>query len=96
MIDPIGMKPGAIHERRTARTDAVDSVTAAPDVTRNSSAAAAEADVRSIAREMAVSPPIDRERVQQIRQAIIDGRYPIVPATLADRLIAAQLDWLQK
>ncbi len=36
-------------------------------------------------------PPVDAERVQQIRQAIEDGRYPIVPAKVADAMIAAGL-----
>ena len=36
-------------------------------------------------------PPVDAERVKQIRQAIEDGRYPIVPAKVADAMIAAGL-----
>jgi negative regulator of flagellin synthesis FlgM len=34
-------------------------------------------------------PPVDAERVKQIRKAIEDGRYPIVPAKVADAIIAA-------
>lgn len=34
-------------------------------------------------------PPVDAERVEQIRQAIEQGRYPIVPAKVADAMIAA-------
>ena len=36
-------------------------------------------------------PPVDAERVQQIRKAIEDGTYPIVPAKVADAMIAAGL-----
>lgn len=36
-------------------------------------------------------PPVDAERVKQIRQAIEEGRYPIVPAKVADAMIAAGL-----
>jgi negative regulator of flagellin synthesis FlgM len=36
-------------------------------------------------------PPVDAERVKQIRQAIEDGTYPIVPARVADAMIAAGL-----
>lgn len=36
-------------------------------------------------------PPVDAERVSQIRKAIEEGRYPIVPAKVADAMIAAGL-----
>jgi negative regulator of flagellin synthesis FlgM len=34
-------------------------------------------------------PPIDTDRVQQVRRAIERGDYPIVPAKVADAIIAA-------
>lgn len=34
-------------------------------------------------------PPMDAERVEQIRKAIEDGSYPILPTRVADALIAA-------
>ena len=34
-------------------------------------------------------PPVDHERVAQIRKAIEQGRYPIVPTKIADAMIAA-------
>ncbi len=36
-------------------------------------------------------PPIDTERVSEIRAALKDGTYPIVPARIADAMIAARL-----
>ena len=36
-------------------------------------------------------PPIDNERVEQIRQALVEGSYPLVPAEIADAMIAAKL-----
>lgn len=36
-------------------------------------------------------PPVDAERIKQIRQAIEEGRYPIVPTKVADAMIAAGL-----
>ncbi len=36
-------------------------------------------------------PPVDVERVAQIRKAVEDGSYPIVPAKVADAIIAAGL-----
>lgn len=36
-------------------------------------------------------PPVDSDRVKQIRLAIEEGRYPIVPTKVADAMIAAGL-----
>ena len=57
---------------------------AAPDVARLS----------GVATELAAKPPVDGERVQQIRRAIANGTFPILPATVADRLLAARYEWL--
>ena len=37
------------------------------------------------------APPIDAERVSMIRKAVESGTYPIVPARVADAIIAAGL-----
>lgn len=39
--------------------------------------------------DAATSPPIDGERVALIRAAIANGTYPILPAKIADAMIAA-------
>lgn len=39
------------------------------------------------------SPPIDKERVQQIKEALRDGSYPLIPTEIADAMIAAQLSF---
>ena len=36
------------------------------------------------------SPPVDGERVDQIRKALESGSYPIVPTKIADAMIAAR------
>lgn len=36
-----------------------------------------------------VEPPVDGERVAEIRRALEDGRYPLVPARIADAMIAS-------
>lgn len=41
--------------------------------------------------EAGKSAPVDHERVAEIREALRDGTYPIVPAKIADALIAARL-----
>ncbi|MBY8824467.1 flagellar biosynthesis anti-sigma factor FlgM [Sphingomonas colocasiae] len=35
------------------------------------------------------APPIDHDRVSLIRKAIAEGSYPVVPAKIADAMIAA-------
>jgi negative regulator of flagellin synthesis FlgM len=39
----------------------------------------------------AAAPPVDAERVQQIRAALRDGSYPLLPAKIVDAMIAAQV-----
>ena len=36
------------------------------------------------------TPPVDTDRVGQIRRALEDGTYPLVPTRVADAIIAAQ------
>jgi negative regulator of flagellin synthesis FlgM len=36
-------------------------------------------------------PPVDVERVELIRKAVETGKYPILPAKVADAMIAAGL-----
>ncbi len=37
------------------------------------------------------TPPMDVERVEEIRRALEDGSYPVVPTRIADAMIAARL-----
>lgn len=39
----------------------------------------------------AVTPPVDAERVAEIRSALRDGTYPLVPTKIVDAMIAAQV-----
>lgn len=93
MIDPIGIKTGAVSGRTASVADKVGAAAPVQRVEGSEAARVAESEVRAAARDMAAAPPVDRERVQQIKRAIQQGRFPIVPAKIADRLIAAQLDW---
>jgi negative regulator of flagellin synthesis FlgM len=53
----------------------------------------AEPSLGTLARSMAASPPVDADRVAKIKRAIQTGTFPILPATVADRLIALRLEW---
>ena len=35
------------------------------------------------------SPPVDRDRISEIRTAVREGNYPLIPAKVADAMIAA-------
>ena len=35
------------------------------------------------------APPVDRDRISEIRAAVRDGNYPLIPAKVADAMIAA-------
>lgn len=37
--------------------------------------------------------PLDNDRVAEIREALKDGSYPLVPAEIADAIIAAQISF---
>jgi negative regulator of flagellin synthesis FlgM len=56
-----------------------------------SKAPAAGISVEVSAAADAATPPVDAERVQEIRNALRDGSYPLVPAKIADAMIAAQV-----
>lgn len=64
--------------------------TAAPPPRNAPTAGGVSLEVSTAAAE-AVAPPVDAERVQQIRAALRDGSYPLVPTKIVDAMIAAQV-----
>lgn len=86
MVDPIGLKPISTSERTVA------AVTRTPATTP---ASMSDTVVSTTAHDLAAAPPIDYERVARIRKAIAEGSFPILPAQIADRLIAAKFDWVR-
>lgn len=52
-------------------------------------AAAAQPVVTTAALGSATTPPVDQDRIALIRKAIAEGSYPVVPAKIADAIIAA-------
>ena len=66
--------------KSVTRTDRTAQATATPSgeqVTLDSTAAAGP------------SAPVDEDRVAEIRRAVEQGRYPVVPTRIADAMIAA-------
>lgn len=94
MIDPIGVKPGTVQGNRV-ETNASAKVAPVQAVAAPQAAAVAETGARDTVKMMAAKPPVDADRVQQIKKALQQGRYPIVPARIADSIIAAQYRWVE-
>ncbi|MCW3834837.1 flagellar biosynthesis anti-sigma factor FlgM [Sphingomonas canadensis] len=92
MVDPIGFKPAAVADRRLVQAGTVS----APQATAPAAAVAASVAkpaAGEVARSLSSSAPVDADRVARIRKAIEDGSFPIVPATVADRLLAFRMNW---
>ncbi len=87
MVDAIGGRTtsGVTSVTRVQTVGATRSVKATPE--RPSEA------LGQVARALSAAPPVDTERVERIRRAIAEGRFPLSPTTVADRLIALRLDW---
>jgi negative regulator of flagellin synthesis FlgM len=92
MVDSIGAKPSVAGDRSVARIAAAAPATVVqtPVLPRQTSV---EPESIALAKSMAASPPIDASRVAAIKKAIATGTFPILPATIADRLMALRLDW---
>jgi negative regulator of flagellin synthesis FlgM len=97
MVDPIGARTVATGDRRTASVEPsvapAQAVAPRPAVDAENGAETSSAAIATVARTLAATPPVDTDRVARIRSAIARGTYPIVPETIADRLIALKLDW---
>jgi len=84
-----GVSPTFAADRAKARP-APDGSVPVPDGQSTGSALANEVAVE-ITSPAQSGPPIDTSRVAEIRSALLDGTYPLVPAKIADAMIAAQL-----
>ncbi|MDT8760647.1 flagellar biosynthesis anti-sigma factor FlgM [Sphingomonas psychrotolerans] len=91
MVDPIGNKAGAVADRRIAPVAPAAPVEVAKSVSND--VAPVESTATALSSSMAAKPPVDAERVAKIRKAIEDGKFPIYPTTIADRLLALKLEW---
>ena len=57
---------------------------------------AAEPSLSATALGFTAEPLVDLERVARFRKAIQENNYPIRPALVADRLLAAKMEWGSK
>lgn len=50
----------------------------------------------AMASAMASAPPVNADRVQQIKTALANGTFPLSPSTIADQFIALRYDWMSQ
>lgn len=91
MVDPIGIKAGPVTDRRPVSVGAP--APAAPVSAVNTDALPVESSAAEVTKTMASQAPVDADRVARIKKAIEDGRFPLVPSTIADRLLALRMQW---
>jgi negative regulator of flagellin synthesis FlgM len=89
MVEPLGVKPATTGDLRIGAVTRV--AQAAP--TRIAPQLAEPAQT-TLAAQMAAKAPVDADRVRAIKDAVAQGRFPLSPATIADRLIAARYEWM--
>ena len=93
MVDSIGTTPlnGSGSVSRVAAPAAAPVVQ--PVTQPAPRAPEANTQLSNLARTLAASAPVDADRVGEIKKAIENGSFPILPATIADRLLALRLNW---
>ena len=91
MVDPIGPKGSTPSDLRVAP---VTPVAAAPKVAPVATAEPQLSPATQLASQLATQPPVDTDRVARIKRAIADGTFPILPATIADQILAMRYNWM--
>ncbi len=107
MVESIGAKPLTGGERSVARIAAtmpavqtgvqtsaqIGAQIGAQPATRQVEAKPSATSSIALAQTMAAAAPINEARVAAVKKAVANGTFPILPATIADRLLAFKLEW---
>jgi negative regulator of flagellin synthesis FlgM len=83
---------GASSSVSAVQLSSVQQSTAAPNTgqaTKATTDTNATSDVQTSLSTSAGTAPVDQDRVEQIRQAVENGSYPLVPTKIGDAMIAA-------
>ena len=97
MVDPIGPKGSTPADRIVAAVSVAPAVAKVVPVATEPQPQETQAATSAgqLAGELAAKPPVDPDRVARIRKAIADGNFPILPATIADNLLALRMNWVR-
>ena len=93
-MPPIELGPQGPHAARAVEAKKLGAKPVHSGSVANDTARSHAAENSAVVRSAALDPgsvPIDSDRVAQIRKAIEQGKYPILPAKVADAMIAAGL-----
>ncbi|WP_277981068.1 flagellar biosynthesis anti-sigma factor FlgM [Sphingomonas phyllosphaerae] len=93
MVEAVGTSTIKANDLRVASVSRVSALTPAAPLAANN-ATTATAAPQTLAKSLAAEPPVDGDRVQQIKTAIANGTFPLSPATIADQFIALRFDWM--
>lgn len=83
--------PSVSAARALSASDRAQIDARARPATASSTASTSGISVEVTGASETATPPIDAERVAQIRDALRDGSYPLVPTKIVDAMIAAQV-----
>ena len=89
MINGIG--PTGAGRIDSVRPDAVQRGTSAAKIAPVANDAAESASLNPAAELASSGPPVDAQKVAAIRAAIAEGRYPIDPQAIAEKMIELDL-----
>ena len=98
MVDSLGSvtgRAGLSSVSTVQRTAKAGPVVEAAPVARTAGTDATQAP-GAMASAMAAAPPVDADRVQQIKTALANGTFPLSPSTIADQFIALRYDWMSQ
>lgn len=96
MVETVGATPltASTVVARVAATQPVAAVSSATTQTAVAAETASSSTALSnVARQLSTSAPVDTDRVSKIKKAIQEGKFPLLPTTIADRLLALKLQW---
>lgn len=91
MVDSIGAKAVTSQDRLVVPTTPVAKPASAE--ARPSEAGAKQLELTALAFDYGKAAPTNTKRVDEVRQAVRNGTYPIFPETIADRMLALKLYW---
>lgn len=95
MVEPVGPKPSTTSVQRLQPVAPSAPVAAPQTLGRGDAVRAADpSTLKALSASLTEAPPVDTERVAKIRKAVQDGHFPLLPTTVADRLLALKMQWV--
>jgi negative regulator of flagellin synthesis FlgM len=91
-VDPISTRGVTGSDALVAAATRVSAAPAPTPIVRQDEPTRVAVQAGGIARELAATAPVDLERVARLKKAIDSGSFRILPATIADRLLALKSD----